>query len=152
MKINENVKVVYCIKLKGFIKEVEVKRSILDSRLIFGIDGGGRFLKFSLSVTNELNFFEEKCSAKRIKYDAIVKDKEFKYTGVKGIFIIAITNNCQENYNNLSACWNLLNLNDFYGVFSVDLKVANIIAGLQGHDSGSPCTWCNTKKKSIRKM
>ena len=45
----------------------------------------------------------------------------------------------------------MLNLNDFYGVFSVDLKVANIIAGLQGHASGFPCTWCDAKKKQLEK-
>ena len=85
-----------------------------------------------------------------MKYDDSVVEKDFKNTGVKRLFIISIMNNCQENYENLSEIWKLLNLNDFYGIFSVDLKVANIITGLQSHTSSSPCTWCDAKKKAVK--
>ena len=152
VKIHENSKVIHCTKMKELINLAERERSILDSRLIFGIDGGGGFLKFCLSVTNELNFYEEEeSSKKRMKYDNSVADKDFKNTGVKRLFIIAIMNNCQENYANLSQIWKLLNLNDYYGIFSVDLKVANIIVGLQAHASSFPCTWCDARKTELDK-
>ena len=42
-----------------------------------------------------------------------------------------------------------LNMRDQDFVLSCDLKLANIICGLQAHSSAHPCTWCESSAKDL---
>lgn len=140
--------VAICTDLKGLINHVKEKREVSDVHLKFGIDGGGGFLKISLSVqsTNE-NHERTGC---RQTYDQGILAKRFKDSGVNKLFIIALTQ-CSENYNNVSLLWSELNINDFLGTIATDLKLANIISGIMSHSSSFPCTWCYAKKMNLKK-
>ena len=108
-----------------------------------GIDGGGGFLKVSLGII-ELNREPNTPPAK-----LNCTNKFFKDTGVKRQLIIAVSEDLQENYSNVSQIFELINMRDQDFVLSCDLKLANIICGLQAHSSAHPCTWCESSAKDL---
>ncbi|KAJ8671127.1 hypothetical protein QAD02_002386 [Eretmocerus hayati] len=63
-------------------------------------------------------------------------------SGVRKSFILGLVESCQENYENISKLWSLVGLNNVPGKYSVDLKVANLLAGIMAHGAAFPCTWC----------
>lgn len=141
-------KVVVCKDLAQFIEFILEYRGIVnDYHLKFGVDGGGKFLKFCLSVQSKDSFeFHEG--------DADKRSSAFKDSGVKKLFVIAIAQNIPENHNNINVIWERLQINKFLtkdrdGTVSTDLKVANIIFGLMSHTSSHPCTWCLSKRISL---
>lgn len=153
--IPEKQTVVFCNDINKLVITVKDKRGFDISnsiRLQIGIDGGGGFLKFCLTITETTDFFEEESTGPiREKYKNGVAAKIFKNTGVKKIIIIAIAPNVQENHFNISLIWNLLELNKLISAtFSLDLKLANIVTGLMAHSSSFPCTWCEVNKNDLQ--
>lgn len=154
-KINvENIlpeTVVYCKDLNKFIQHISKKRSVSNYHLKFGIDGGRGFLKVCLSIQDKSNLFQE-AEQKKYKKQTFLDGafvKKFKDTGVKKLFIVAISQNTQENYENVSDLWQTLKINDFHGTFATDLKLANIMLGIMSHSSLYPCTWCFCNKNNL---
>lgn len=79
---------------------------------------------------------------------------DFKDTGVKKLFILAIASDVEENYSNMLLMLNKLNLtspdNLHYPVrFSNDLKMNNILVGIMNHSSAHPCCWCDVLKGDL---
>jgi len=127
--------VVYCTDVEELIHYISSKRDIdLDTRTVkVGIDGGGGFLKFCLSVYTDQDAVE------------MVNPKvTFADTSVKKIMIIAIAQDVKESYDNIVQILNILNIDKLSITFTyaLDLKLANIIAGIQAHGSTHPCLWC----------
>ena len=87
---------IICKDLELFIQHVVDSRNIYDFHLSFGVDGGGKSLKFTLSIQLRNQSSE-------------VKEK-WKDTGVKKIFIIALAPNIQENYHNVFSIWSQLQI------------------------------------------
>ena len=59
--------------------------------------------------------------------------------------IVAVSPDVKETYHNVEALFKLLHIHEIQGVcvyYSVDLKMANIICGLQSHGCAFPCVWC----------
>ena len=56
-------------------------------------------------------------------------------TGVKRQLIVAIAEDVPEIYDNVKELFNLIKASDFYFHISCDLKIANILCGLQSHSS-----------------
>lgn len=134
--------VVFCNDLNRLIHFVWQKRNYTDETHVkLGIDGGGGFLKLCLSFSNPV--------ATGLK---VRKNSDY---GVKKIIVIAIAPDVQENYENVSKIWCLLNLNNLQATYktnisiATDLKLANIICGLMTHSSAHPCTWCDISKTSL---
>ena len=67
---------------------------------------------------------------------------EFKDSGVKKLMILAIAFDVKENYANIKLVFDTLQLNDLKFTLAADLKLLNIIVGIQSHSSMFPCTWC----------
>ncbi|CAH1114659.1 unnamed protein product [Psylliodes chrysocephalus] len=116
----------------------------------FGVDGGGGFLKVCCSVlTRNLNE-EEVVPEKRQRYTDDVLANDLKDSDVKRLFILVIGKCTQENYDNVAALWNLLQINNFDGTIATDLKLANILSGLMAHSASHPCTWCDVHKTNLK--
>lgn len=76
------------------IAYVKNRRNIQDARILIGIDGGQSSLKIILNMENN--------------YEA--GQPEFRDSGVKRCFILALVENVQENYDNVSKMWKKLEL------------------------------------------
>ena len=135
--------VVYCTDVEDFIDTISSKRDIdLDNRSVkIGIDGGGGFLKFCLSV-----YVDEDVETPHPK-------DSFANTSVKKIFIIAIVQDVKESYINVLRILEILNIQQvsMNCMYALDLKLANIVAGLQAHGSTHPCLWCVCPKREFGK-
>lgn len=82
---------------------------------------------------------------------------DFKDSSVKKLFVIAIAQSVQENYDNIKSLWNALRLNQFLtyiidGTITTDLKVGNILVRLMNHASSFPCTWCRAPRIDLKNV
>lgn len=135
---------VYCSNIQELRQLVEEKRECDRPHLKFGIDGGGGFLKITLSIQDMEQGTE---SSSRQRYVDGVAAKRFKDSGVKKIFLIGIIPITQENYENVRMLWFILKINEVHRwTVATDLKLANILLGIMSHASNHPCTWCTAKK------
>lgn len=129
--------IVYCNNIAGLIEQIKRKRSPDaddDEYIKLGIDGGGGFMKITLSV---------------VPKTPVLSSKPFKESGVKRLHIVALAPNLTEKYEYISLIWNLLKLNDFKYVVAGDLKIINIIVGIMAHSSSNPCPYCEVKKINL---
>lgn len=129
--------IIFCKDVEKFIIHVCSVRNMDPHNLFIkiGIDSGGNFLKFCLSLTHE-------------------NEHVPKYSGVKGIFIIAIVPDVAETYVNLKYIWitsGLQNLRLKYHI-AADLKICNLLIGLQSHGCLHPCTWCDMIKTDLQNV
>ncbi|KAJ8671695.1 hypothetical protein QAD02_002954 [Eretmocerus hayati] len=140
--------VVYRRDLEGLIEFVKEKRGVSNVLLKIGLDGGGGSLKICLSIPNlSENDGAEESSPTKVKGARI--SKRFSDAGVEKFFIIGLVESCQENYDNISMLWSMLKLNDIGRKYAIDLKVANLMAGLMAHGASFPCTWCHAPKDQL---
>nr|XP_012558535.2 uncharacterized protein LOC105845381 [Hydra vulgaris] len=136
--------VIHCKNFHELKNEIIAMRSTSKNHIVkVGIDGGGGFLKVTLGII-ELN--HEPCiPPAKINCTS----KVFKDTGVKQQLVIAVSEELQESYTNVLQVFELIKLKDQEFVMSCDLKLANIICGLQAHSSAHPCTWCESGSKEL---
>ena len=97
------------------------------------MDGGKGSLKVCLSMVE--------------KYK---KSSKYSTAGVNAVFLLFISFDVQENYFNIKLIWELLNLGALNCLLTVDLKIANILAGLMPHSALYPCTWCEVKSDELK--
>lgn len=133
---------VFCNDLKGLIQHIVTARNLYEYHLKFGIDGGGGFLKICMSVQST------NAETLNVSYKTSKNLKNFKDSGVKGVFLIALVT-VQENYFNVSKIWEILGINSFLDTIATDLKLGNIMTGLMSHSSTYPCTWCDAPSKNL---
>lgn len=76
----------------------------------------------------------------------------FKDTGVKKLFILGIAKSAQENYDNVSEIWKILNINNFSCTIATDVKLANILLGIMSHSPSYPCTWCFSENNNLENV
>lgn len=138
---------VYCKDLNGLLEYVKEKRNAGEVHLKFGIDGGKDFLKICLSIQSTADFIEFENN--RQTYENGVFAKKFSDSGVKKLFILALAQSTQENYENVLQLWSAININNFDGTIATDLKLANIMTGIMSHSSMHPCTWCVANKNNL---
>lgn len=141
--VNTEKKIIFCTDLGKFIQFIENKRNVNEMmQYKFGVDGGGGFLKFCLTI--------QSCNTQNV--DDTLKTMQFKDAGAKKLFIIAIAPDCQENYSNLLEFWSKLDLNQFIDFISADLKLVNILLGMMSHSCTNPCAWCDTDKNNLNTL
>ena len=101
--------------------------------LRLGLDGGQGFFKVCINVMKSVQEFEE---AKTFTSDA-------KEGSVKGLFVLTIVPDIEELYQNVKICLDSIEgLKDLPYVVATDLKLANVLAGLQSHGAQHPCSYC----------
>ena len=126
--------VVYCKDVKGFIDFIATERKSTNNLMYkLGCDGGGGSLKICLNLIEQTD------------PNSPVKKKSkagFLDSGVKKLFILAIVPSIPENYYNMRVLMKLIDAPMFDFTIATDLKLMNIITGIQSHSSRFPCTWC----------
>jgi hypothetical protein len=136
---------VYCNDVDNFINHICAERNT-DSENVdikFGIDGGGGFFKVCLTI-HDKNRRDAAGSTHNMK----MVDQMSLDTSVKKIFIIAIAPEIKETYCNVKTVLDQVKIEnlDMLFTFAVDLKLANIIGGIQAHGCSYPCIWCECPK------
>uniref|UniRef100_T2MCE9 [histone H4]-N-methyl-L-lysine(20) N-methyltransferase n=1 Tax=Hydra vulgaris TaxID=6087 RepID=T2MCE9_HYDVU len=144
-KSNETRHIVHCTNLETLKENIVSSRGLQNSNFLkLGIDGGGSFFKASLSLISEHE--GEPHSPVQKKSKLITKDN-FKNTSVQKQLIVTISENTPETYPNVKHILDLLQINEISIseklVISCDMKLANIVCGIQSHSSKHPCCWCN---------
>jgi len=134
---------VICKEITEFTKRICDKRNQhpYDMQYKVGIDGDREFLKYTLTIYDDE---ETHVPTKRIKYsEGIGSRNRFKSTGVKKILILALAAKVPEGYYNCKKIIDLLQLNEQLSYkIAADLKLHNIIIGIQSHSSSFPCEYC----------
>ena len=134
-KEGEEVKrpVTVATDLNNLVKMVCAKRNIDEetSKVVLGVDGGQGKLIITASIIPE----GEKEKSERAK-EANEKDR-YKSTGVKRTLIVARVDEVPECYENLEIVISRLKL-----ALVCDVKLIDILVGLQGCSSMYPCPYC----------
>ncbi len=63
-------------------------------------------------------------------------------SGVKKLLIVGLVEKVPEMYDNMQTFLRELQLSSISFTAAMDLKLANVICGLQCHASIHPCCWC----------
>ena len=103
------------------------------------LDGGGGSFKICLNIIDQVSPGQ---SPVKKQPNIGGSTTQFSNAGVKKLFILDIAHDVQELYDNIEAFVNALQLSSLQLCVCADLKLANILFGLQGHASKFPCTWC----------
>ena len=126
--------------LSNLIKVVCAKRGIDEekSTVVLGVDGG----QGKLIVTTSILPHDEKDKKDRLKEPE--EKARLKSTGVKRSLIIARVDEVPECYENLETIMARLQLKKLKKEFSLvcDIKLIDILVGLQGCSSMYPCPYC----------
>ena len=107
------------------------------------IDGGGDHLKISA------NLIETKMTSNAPENPKKIK-RRHKESSVKATYLLAVVENVPETYANVKKIMEKLDIGQlkFQDVMSSDLKLINMIIGIQGHGATCPCPYCEWEKKS----
>ena len=138
---------VVCTDLKGLIQYVTKCRDVNDVNVKFGIDGGGGFLKFCMSLQIPPQVENDEVGQKKKNCN-----KKFSDSGVKRLFIIFSASGVQENCHNISLIWSKLNINEElkFGTLASDVKMIMITCGLQTNSCSHPCPYCDISKNDLQ--
>ena len=129
---------VICTNVPGLIQFVKDKRAQAQDnnyRYKIGLDSGGGSLKVCLNIINHSTRSPTKSPLKKMS-------KTHSMAGVKKLLLLAIVPQAAESYENVKAILEKLRLSllDFY--VACDLKLTNILLGLQAHSAKHPCYVC----------
>ena len=131
--------------ITDLIGTISTSRNVSTERIIkIGIDGGKGFLKFCLGVIDRA--IKESPPQKRLLTDRLAKD-----TGVKRQMLVAVAEEHPETYENVRQTWLLIQVDGVKAVVACDLRLANILCGLQAHSSSHPCSWCRIGFTNLEK-
>ena len=120
--------------IANLIDYVKQHRNIQDNDNILiklGLDGGQEFLKATLNIVDVQKFNESQSGTS-------------KDTGIKKLLILFISPQVSEIYENLRIIFQKLNLACLGIKVSMELKLANMIIGIQTHGAQHPCCYCET--------
>ena len=119
--VPENRPMVVVQNTKEFIEYILETRGLNASSVLcrLGIDGGQGFFKLCLNIIDTSNS---------------TSSGKFLDSGIKHLFILCIVPDLSELYVNIKICIQELELTEIDFALTTDLKVANILAGLQSHE------------------
>lgn len=137
---------ILCKNLTSLIKFICKKRGIQDHNSIIkiGIDGGGGSIKLCLNIiensgSNSSSILSVKPPTRNTRSSV---GKKFLDSGVKKLIIVSIVFDVQELYENISVLLKALNVDGIHYCIATDLKLANILIGIQSHSCKHPCIFC----------
>ena len=93
--------------------------------LKIGIDDGQGFLKICILFIN--------------------KEKNEAANSVKDVALLSAAPQVKESYDNLHVLWELVRMNEVKMKLAADLKVNNLVLGIQSHSSCHSCYICNSR-------
>jgi len=135
--------IIYCNDVEGLIASTCSARGIdmSEANIKIGIDGGGGFMKICLNIFTDDS--SNDAHPRRKTPNEILNN-----SSVKKLIIIAISPDVKETYHNVKKILELLEIDlmAFEYTYALDLKLANIIAGIQAHGATYPCLWCECPK------
>ena len=129
---------VVCHDIPGFIAHIKQIRGLDDNFIVrIGMDSGGGYFKITVNIIKRHATSSTSQASKRQKNGP-------KDSGEKKLFILAIFPNISETYLNMSR---LLTFLDFRSLssnirYAMDLKMINVMLGLQAHGCTFPCCFC----------
>ena len=133
--------------LAELLNEVLLSRRVFQNHIVkLGIDGGGGFLKVSLGIME----LDSHCDSRSPPRKKLLTQRTAKDSSVKRQMLVALSEGLPENFENVRQILSLIKLDKVNFVVSCDMKLANILCGLQSHASTHPCSWCNTESKHQR--
>ena len=134
--------IILCKDVNAFVRHVLLSRGHLGKAVLkkIGADGGGDFFKVCLNL-----ILDQDQKSPEKKKPAGSSDR-FKDSGVKKLLIIAIVQGIPETYRNVKVIMGFLDLQNFDFTLASDLKLINILYGLQSHSCTYPCVYCETRK------
>ena len=108
-----------------------------DFDIKLGIDKGQGFLKFTVTFVPKVNVGDNEESF------------AFNKQGVNDIFVVASCHGVEETHYNLAIICNMIGLWDVQFVYSGDLKVINMLAGIQTHACKHPIYACTQDNEHL---
>ena len=140
--------VAHCKSLLDLLNRVLISREISSELLVkLGIDGGKGFMKFCLSVVDKSSLENE--TSKNPPTERSLTQCVAKDTGVKRQMLVAVIEDFPEIYENVHQVWSLVGCGDVKLFVACDLKMVNILYGLQAHSSSHPCAWCDIDAQNL---
>lgn len=135
--------VVVCKDLKGLIEYILEKRGWKpeDVELQVGLDGGGGFFKVGLTIRRVRGATSPQ---KKKSFN-----RKYRDGGVKKLIILAIAPKTGEYYLNVKKILDEIGIAKVNFCVSSDLKLINIMFGIQNHASTYPCCWCYVQKDKL---
>ena len=147
--IMESRPIIHCRDVNSFMEKIMELREKSYTMVKIGLDGGGGFLKVSLTLmTFETDMAT---SARRRKLADGVAAKTRSEGSVTRVFLLALVPDVPENYRNLLNIWIKLKLDKLNIPITIaaDLKLSNLLIGIMAHGSTHPCTWCNVSRDQM---
>ena len=140
--------IIACKDCDEFVQHILHLRNVspFDTLVKLSMDNGGGFFKICLGMT-ELP--EETSISPAKKKKKPVNEQSHLSSGVKKIFILLIAEEITENYSNIAFFLQQLNLENIKLIIACDLKVANILCGIQSHASKHPCCFCDVNSDNL---
>ena len=129
---------VYCNDCDSLLKEVLSVREMNphETTVLVGLDDGQGLLKVCMTVqlnkTDGIDNFEpdeNRSDMARSSYSEGVFPKDFKYSSVKKLLILAAWPDVPEAYSNLQQILELLNLHALQFSISADIKMLLLLCG-----------------------
>ena len=119
--------VVYVIDPKELFRYLYEKNNFDEETMFLkiGIDDGQGVLKICLLI--------------------VKKDATEAANSVKDVTILGAVPQVKENYENVSQLWEAVGMNDIVMKLAADLKIDNLILGIQSHSSSHSCYICNSR-------
>ena len=150
----ESCQVVHCQSLNSLSEAFKSAQKLTESAILkLGINGGGSFLKVSFThiILEEDETPPNSPVQKTIKQ---MPPPSTKSTSVKQQILIVLAQNTPESYHNVKATLNLIQVQEECqkdsAIISCDLKLANILCGIQSHSSMHPCCWCDASSRNFQ--
>jgi hypothetical protein len=144
--------VVYCADPFSLIDKVIEHRCVTAGHYFVKVveAGGGGFLKVCASITataDPQNSCPDLSTATPpTPNKSLIQVSD---SGVNKLIVLAIVENVMETYDNLQEVLCLIHLQELAFCTAVDMKMANIILGLQCCSSSHPCPWCDCCKNAF---
>ena len=143
----EDRSLAYCNDVENYEKFVRIDRKIpLDKKMKrkIGCDGGGDHFKVTMNLVDEEEVRPGSPSNPKKR-----KKRDYLPGSVRATLILANVQHIPETRANVKTILDKLNLHseNFAFTLNSDLKLINIIVGIQGHTSSCPCPYCEWLKK-----
>ena len=137
--------IVKCKDVLALINYLKEERHISKDTVVkIGIDGGQGFLKVVLILQEMEDSNDGKSPVKK-------KNKKYDAEGVKKCLVLFIGEKIPESYDNVKKIFEELNLFDEGIVddvsFASDMKLINIMVGMQSESCMHGCAWCEVPTK-----
>ena len=158
-EVDENGKVArilfYCPELPDLVDYICQARGFhvqTQKDITLGIDGGGSWLKFSMTIVKVQDLLaspSRKGRRTRSSYADGVAPNKLKDSGVKKLIPVAYIQNAKESYDNLQLIVEAVGLNRISYTPAFDMKCGLTFMGLGTAASSFPCMWCTLPKSKF---